>query len=669
MASSTRTVKVKFDGDAKGLQRAAKDGEREIDKFSKGLGSKFKKSGDESGKNFNQSLKKWFSPSSLGKAGKEGGTVFGSGFLGALKTPVLGPAILASLVAAAAVAAPAAGAIAASGLVAGFGAGLAGLGIVFASKSKVVQDTWKRTLSGMGADMQLLSKPFEKSLISIAGFAQRTFDKFKPALEGSFKEIAPAVTRFADNVTKGLEKLAPAIRPMSEAFSEVLDSLGPAMQSAIGNVSSGLSKLADSVKKNPDGLADLTEGVGRLTENALGAVEALNNMNGAFERLTGGTSLVDVALGGANTKVGTFVDIVKGAVNPLSGVTNGLNLFKGSADKAGDSAAMSAETTKLWTQGLDSNEVAATNAGNANKAAAPKVESLAAKFDRQWQATQKANQELFRNSNLLLTLSGSQIGYEAAVDAATESAKRNGKTLDLNTAAGRENQANLDSLALSANTVTESLRNNGDGNVKAAKQAELARKEYVRQAVQMGMNKTAAEKQAAAMIAIPNVSRTAKLNANITDLETKLAAAKRELDNPKGVTKARKTELKAEISKLEAGIAEAKRQLGTVPSSKTVTIWTVNKTNPSGVGRRAAGGPVQPNRSYLVGERGPEILTMGSGGSRIMNAEQTTAALAQSAQPIIVENHIEIGGEVVRVVRTEIKAENRGLKRTVKAGA
>lgn len=38
-------------------------------------------------------------------------------------------------------------------------------------------------------------------------------------------------------------------------------------------------------------------------------------------------------------------------------------------------------------------------------------------------------------------------------------------------------------------------------------------------------------------------------------------------------------------------------------------------------------------------------------------------------QAIVVENHIEIGGEVVRVVRTEIKADRRDLKRRVTAGA
>jgi phage-related protein len=41
----------------------------------------------------------------------------------------------------------------------------------------------------------------------------------------------------------------------------------------------------------------------------------------------------------------------------------------------------------------------------------------------------------------------------------------------------------------------------------------------------------------------------------------------------------------------------------------------------------------------------------------------------QNTGPLILEAHIEIGGEVVRVVRTEMRSANRGLKRTVMAGA
>jgi len=669
VASSTRTVNVKFDGDAKGLAKAAKDGEREVDRFSKSVDKKFSKSGDDSGKGFAAGLKKWFSPSALGKTGKEGGTVFGSGFLGAIKTPVLGPAILAALAGAVAVALPAVGAIAASGLVLGFGAGLAGLGLVFAAKSAQVKAAWQKTLSGMGRDMTLLSKPFESTLISIAGFAQRTFDKFKPSLEAVFKEMAPAVTKFADQVSRGLESLQPAIRPLAEAFDAVLASLGPAIQGAIGNVSKGLQNLAESVKKNPDGLADLVDGVGNLTGKLLDGISALNDINGAFERFTGGTSLVDVVMGKANSTIGRFLGTVKDTIDPLGSLKNGLDDLFGSASKTTGEVGLTGDAVKYFTQGLDENQVKAFLASKTTDSLGRSVDALTAKFNAQLAVTRADNAELFKKSGLLLSLSGASIGYEQAIDDATASLKENGKTLDIHTAKGRANRTALDNLATAANSQTEAMRNAGDGNVSAAKHAEGARGAFVKQATQMGLSKKEAEKLAASLIAIPNVTRTAKLNANITDLEGKLASAKKKLADPK-LTAEQKAKLNADITKLEAGIKRAKGLIAGVPSSKTVTIkYTstgVNLTTPSSVGRKASGGLTQPRRQYLVGERGPEILTMGGSGGRITSNEQLNQG--GDSGPLIVENHIEIGGEVVKVIRTEIKASNRDLKRMVRAG-
>src|SRR5687768_4037197 len=160
MGATTRTVKVKFDGEAKGLDRAAREGERDVDRFAKNtektitaagerasrgflaamrrgfgkLPAEGTKTGEQTGKRFGSGMKKWITGEGGGlfhEIGKSGGTVFGSGLLGAIKTPILGPALLGTFAAAVAVAAPAVGAIAGAGIVAGFGAGLAGLGIVF----------------------------------------------------------------------------------------------------------------------------------------------------------------------------------------------------------------------------------------------------------------------------------------------------------------------------------------------------------------------------------------------------------------------------------------------------------------------------------------------------------------------------------------------------------
>jgi hypothetical protein len=60
---------------------------------------------------------------------------------------------------------------------------------------------------------------------------------------------------------------------------------------------------------------------------------------------------------------------------------------------------------------------------------------------------------------------------------------------------------------------------------------------------------------------------------------------------------------------------------------------------------RAAGGPVEENRTYLVGERGPEILQLGTDGGQVFSAAQTRAAakeLQQPQQPVTIHNHIVV---------------------------
>lgn len=52
---------------------------------------------------------------------------------------------------------------------------------------------------------------------------------------------------------------------------------------------------------------------------------------------------------------------------------------------------------------------------------------------------------------------------------------------------------------------------------------------------------------------------------------------------------------------------------------------------PAGFEERAAGGPVLPGQTYVVGENGPEVLQMGSTGGHVYSAAQTAAMMGGSA--------------------------------------
>lgn len=80
------------------------------------------------------------------------------------------------------------------------------------------------------------------------------------------------------------------------------------------------------------------------------------------------------------------------------------------------------------------------------------------------------------------------------------------------------------------------------------------------------------------------------------------------------------------------------------------------------LGRRASGGHTQPGRSYLVGENGPEVLTMGRSPGYVTPNGQLGGGAP--------EVRVFIGDQELRgMVRVEVSEHNRGLKRRVLAGA
>lgn len=63
---------------------------------------------------------------------------------------------------------------------------------------------------------------------------------------------------------------------------------------------------------------------------------------------------------------------------------------------------------------------------------------------------------------------------------------------------------------------------------------------------------------------------------------------------------------------------------------------------------RAAGGPVSPFKTYVVGEKRPELLTMGSRGGYVHpQVPQPQMAMAGRASNVTIETHIHVAGNVL----------------------
>lgn len=535
------------------------------------------------------------------KSGTLVGRTFGSGFGSGLESVLhtdAGPAVLAGLLAVVAVVSPAIGAVLAGGIVAAFGGGLAALGFIFAAKADAVKSKWQTTMAQVGADIALISKPFESVLIHIADVFQHTVDNFNPVLRSAFAGMAGPLSKFADDVGHALGRLVPAVRPIQNAFDKMLQSLGPGLDSAIHDIADGLIELSDSVSANPTGLGDFIAGIGHLTKELLEITTILNNADGAFRRLSGGTSLVTVVMDGLIGVVDIITTPLIILAKYISFVSDGINALTHNTSASGKSMSEAANSTVQLLQNLkktgdaahgavpplkDAHDVAVANA-TAAAAAAKKYED--------WIA------QLFALQNLAISVTRAEIGFKDAIATATAGIKDNGKTLSQNTDAGRKNYKNLLDAADAANTQTEAMIRNKSSLVDVAATSAKSREAFIKLAMQMGANRKTAEQLASQMIAIPNVSRRAVLTAQKQDLDSKLAQAKRQLADP-NLTKVRRAQIEANIAKLQQALKKAQAQIDglhgkTVPITYTVdgVNFTLNTKTPSSAGR-ATGGKIR----------------------------------------------------------------------------
>lgn len=546
-------------------------------------------SGQDAGRSWTKGFLGFFKGNEAANNVEKGGTIIGRSFgsgIGSGLEAVLGtesgPAILAGLLAVVEIVAPAIGAVLAGGIVTAFGAGLATLGVVFAAKANWVRDKWQSVLAQMGADMQLFSRPFESVLAHAADVASSTFNRFGPEIQKSFAEMAPVVAHFVDDIGHALGQLVPAVHPLTVAFDSVLRVLGPALNSMVKQLADGLIYLSNSVNRNPTGLADFVDEIGHLTKELLQIIGILNDANGAFERLTGGTSLVKVVMEG-------LIGIVDAIAFPLIAMAKYIQGVSDAMNALTHSTQLNAQGTADVVNKQGALLVSLQKTGAAAHGTVPPlkdVHDIAVENAKAAQAAKTAFEDwitqLFALQGASIAVARAEIGVREAIAKATADLKTNGRTLDENTAKGRANYSNLLDIADAAKTQTESIIRSGKAHgtlaqalVQSYKEAITTKANFIKLATQMTHNKTVAKQMADQMIAIPNVSRQAILRANITDLTRKLTNAKAQLADPK-LNKDRIPQIKANIAALTAQLKKAQGQIDALKGKTVVISYTTS---------------------------------------------------------------------------------------------
>lgn len=294
-----------------------------------------------------------------------------------------------------------------------------------------------------------------------------------------FYEVTPAVTSVNDEVVK---------------LTRALDAGKSINFNSFFQESTSLGETADQV-------STLTEAYNHLFK--LEGVDAFNSkMDTAIGRFLGIT---------------TASDVTRTSLDNLDKTLVGM-------DASHATAAFRQITDTLTRQGATTEQIAqmfpeytkkVQDAASANGQAVTGVEALKNSLDKSQASAasaaegHKALAEAIREaSNAALAASGSAIGYEAAVDAATEAVKKNGRNLDISTEAGRNNRSALDSVAASALTMRDAMMKNGASTAEVTAKTQAARDQFVSVAQKMGMSAQQANELANQYGLIPGAVQT-----------------------------------------------------------------------------------------------------------------------------------------------------------------
>ena len=279
-----------------------------------------------------------------GAALREGLTsALSSAWTGAVSTlpKLLNPAGMTALAAGAAALGTLAGGALAGGIVAGAGAGIAALGVVAAAKSGQVRSAFSNLARDVNNDLAEIATPFQKSLLEIVGQAKFEFGRLKPILRSAFDEAAPAVENFGENLVRAFGRFRPAIKPLTDGFTAVLDDLGPRLPGVIERVAGAFGRLAKSVSDNPQAIGDLVDTVSNFVVVMTEAVRLLNEGYGKVRKFLEGLAGIEKIPGHATASKDAINALAASAENgtsPARALEDAIKAVGGASDETATKA-------------------------------------------------------------------------------------------------------------------------------------------------------------------------------------------------------------------------------------------------------------------------------------------------------------------------------------------
>ncbi len=384
------------------------------------------------------------------------------------------------------------------------GAGIVG-GVLVAAKDARVQAAGKALGANLLAGLQDRAGSFVAPVLKSIDLIQAQFTKSGDKIRGFFENTARfvepltvSVGKLGDSLISGLEKASGRAGPVMREINAGIEGTGRAIESFLDNVSA-------SQEGNAAALRDTFDAINGTIIAAGGLVRALSEVYGVLSQLGLTSGLVQ--------QLAHAFDDTEDAARRGGG---GSFAAGNAMQIAGDQAEAAAKDTQLFERALRENAQAAEQAA-------------------------RAQSSLFDDTT--------RVG--AAMDDAAAAARRNGKTLDANTAKGRANRSALSALASAQNTYRNNLETSGASAAKVNGVMSQQRAALIRVAGQMGVTGRKAQQLADQLLGIP-AKRETKTNL-LND-----AATKREARQVKAAVESIPRNYSVNISVITRGLTQAR---------------------------------------------------------------------------------------------------------------
>lgn len=206
------------------------------------------------------------------------------------------------------------------------------------------------------------------------------------------------------------------------------------------------------------------------------------------------------------------------------------------------------------------------------------AQEVQAKLEEQKSSADGLRQSIEALNNVNRQGLSGMIGFEAAIDAASEAARENAGVLEvqggqlvLNTEKQRTAAQALNDLAAKTDEAAAAARESGASWETVNGIYERGRQQLIANAMQMGLNREEARALADQILKTPD--KTAKLKGNLEDLKDKLAEAKERL---RKAPSEKKAYLKGQIEDLKRKIRDAEARLKKFDGKSAEATVTVN---------------------------------------------------------------------------------------------